>query len=234
MARDPRELYQKLLSVASNHGASDGERAQAREYMRRLVEQHGDSIKAWTRLVLTPETPHEAQLALHTAATHKCRMTQELPNFIVEGPPEAVEKVRLDYKVYAKHLSDILSLAMIAALKGMGVYNESPGGPTKESKPAFPYAVQNDVANIFGAAQHIGRAFRRPDYTLKQLPAPKPKQWAVADPTDPDYVPERFRGMGSFGTQVIGGREMQVRGNVTQEFIDMIFGVNGGGKKKGT
>lgn len=233
MPRDPRELYHKLEALESNRAATDGERAQAREYMRRLVDKHGDAVKSWGRATFTPMTPADAQLILHSAATHGCKVRQEAPQMIIEGVPEAVAKVREDYRVYSTHLADILQVAMIAALKGFGVYCEDPGGhagTTKESKPIFPYDVQRHVESLFRAAGSIGRRFMRPDYTRKQLPAPKPTP-PEPDPLDPNYVPERFRRMSQFfGTTETKNREMQVRthGSVDQKIIDLLFG-----KKRG-
>jgi hypothetical protein len=52
-----------------------------------------------------------------------------------------------DYKAYSPKLEDILRVAMIGALKGFGVYSESPvgEGPTQDRTPAFPYDVQQLV-----------------------------------------------------------------------------------------
>lgn len=235
MSRDPRELYHKLEEIESNHAATDAERAQAREYMRRLVDKHGEAVKGWGRATFTPMTPADAQLILHSAATHGAKVRQEAPQMIVEGVPEVVARVREDYRAYSEHLADILQVSMIAALKGFGVYCESPGsvgGPAaKETKPAFPYDVQRHVENLFHAAGSIGRRFMRADYTRKQLPRPAPKPPppppAAPDPTDPNYVPERFKGrIRPIGVVEIGGRDMQVktRGHVDQDILDAIFG----------
>jgi hypothetical protein len=117
---------------------------------------------------------------------------------------------------------------MIGALKGFGVYCEGPEQrtPKEEVKPAFPYAVQQHVTNLFGAANYLGRHFLRPDYTLKQLPAPKPVPRTYPDPRDASYVPARFREnfAALLGTTEIGGRSMEVRGNMDQEVFDAIFG----------
>lgn len=226
MSRDSRELYHKLSAVESNEAATDGERAQAREYMRRLVDKHGDAVRSWGRATFTPETPAEAQLLLHAAATHGAQVRQEAPHMIVEGTPEVVTKVREDYRVYSIHLNDILQVTMIAALKGFGVYCESPGSiggsAAKETKPAFPYDVQRHVENLFHAAGSIGRRFMRPDYTRKQLPAPRPKE--RVDWKAQTGISNRFAQM--LGATEIRSREMSmhVPGNVDQDIIDAIFG----------
>lgn len=228
MSKGPRELYQKLASMASNTTATDAERKSAREHMARLVQQHGETVQDWGREVLVPASPADEQLILHAAATHRCKVHQEPYGFIIEGVPDAVSRVKEDYVAYSGHLKNILQVALIGALKGFGVYCEGPEqGTTKEEvKPTFPYVVQQHVTNLFGAANYLGRHFLRPDYTLKQLPAPKPVPRTAPDPRDASYVPARFRGNFAdlLGTTEIGGRTMEVRGNMDQEFFDAVFG----------
>lgn len=196
MATNPRELYHKLEAIASNAAATDGERAQARMYMRRLVDRHGPEVTRWTCADFTPESASEQQLVVHAAATHRCKVRQEPPVIYVEGPTEHVERVKADVAAYTKTLADILQVTLIAAMKGLGVYCDDQGehgGRTQEAKPAFPYDVQRDIQNLFKTAQTLGMRLRRPDYTLKQLPAPRPR-WAKA-PGDPTFTEDRMQRM---------------------------------------
>lgn len=227
MSRDSRELYHKLSAVESNEAATDGERAQAREYMRRLVDKHGDAVRSWGHASFTPESAAEVQLVLHSAATHGCKVRHEAPRIHVEGGTDAVARVSEDYRVYAPHLRDILQVTMIAALKGFGVYCDDPRGhegKTQESKPAFPYDVRRHVEGLFHAAGALGRRFMRPDYSRKQLPAPKPQEranWKVQT-----GLPDRFARL--IGATEIGGRTMAVRahGPVDDWVLDAILGKN--------
>ena len=229
MSRDPRELYHKLAAMAANVGATDAERGHAQRLMDRLVAKHGEAVKAWGQLILVPISPADAQLILHTAASHACGVRQEPTHFTIEGTPESIARVKADYAEYSVRLKDILQVAMIGALKGFGVYCEGPeqAAPKEEVKPAFPYDVQGAVTNLFGAAHHIGRRFVRPDYTLKQLPRPRPVYEVPKSPQEysiPTLLQRAFPMQKVLGHVVVGDRPMEVRGDLDREMWDLIFG----------
>lgn len=205
MATDPRELYQKLKTLAENPGASDGEKEMARNVMAGLRRKHGTMVDDWITITITVKSPTDAQLVLHAAATHKCRIRQEVPHFHLEGSKEVVERVHEDYKAYSPKLEDILRVAMIGALKGFGIYSESPvgasEGATEVRTPAFPYDVQQLVQRLFSSAGGIGQHMRRADMTLKQLPAPPKKKMERWEPTNFDAFMKELLGPPRYGVR---------------------------------